>query len=102
MAHGQAHGHLHHRAGPAAVQESTFHLHPTFLYVRTLLMLIVLMVLTVILAQVPFPDINLGLATLHGTMINNLIAMGIAVTKALLVLRFFMGVQYATRLTKLW
>src|SRR5260221_3136527 len=60
------------------------------------------MVATVVFAQMPFPNLNLGFATLHGTMINNIIAMAIAVTKASLVINFFMGVKYATKLTKLW
>lgn len=102
MAHGQAHGHLHHRSGPPAVQESTFHVHPPSMYFKTLVALVVLMTLTVVLAQVPFPDIPLGFATLHGTMINNLIAMAIATAKALLVLNFFMGTKYATKLTRFW
>lgn len=102
MAHAPAHGHLHHRTGPAAVQESTFHVHKTSMYVKTVVALIILMALTVILAQVPFPDVNFGLFTLHGTMINNLIAMAIATAKALLVINFFMGIRYATKLSRLW
>lgn len=100
MAHG--HGHLHHRSGPAAVQESTFHVHPVSLYLKTVVSLLILMAATVVLAQVPFPDINLGFMRVPGTLINNLIAMAIATTKALLVINFFMGVKYATKLTKLW
>jgi cytochrome c oxidase subunit IV len=102
MAHGTSHGHLHHRSGPVAIQEPTFHVHSPMLYAKTLVALVILMIATVIFAQVPFPDVNLGIATLHGTMINNIIAMAIAVTKALLVLNFFMGTKFATRLTKLW
>lgn len=97
-----SHGHLHHRTGPPAPQESTFHVHKPSLYLSTLLKLVVLMVLTVILAQVPFPDLNLGVLTIHGTIFNNVVAMTIAVLKALLVLSFFMGFKYATRLTRLW
>lgn len=100
MAHG--HGHLHHRAGPAAVQEHTLHVHQPILYIKTLLALVVLMFLTVALAQVPFPDLHLGSLTIHGTMFNNLVAMAIAATKATLVILFFMGVKYATKLSKLW
>jgi cytochrome c oxidase subunit 4 len=96
MAHG--HGHLHHRSGPAAIQEPTFHVHKPILYVKTLVALVVLMILTVVFAQVHFPD----LGPIKGTMINNFVAMAIAVTKALLVLSFFMGVIYSTKLTKLW
>lgn len=72
------------------------------MYFKTLLALVVLMIATVVFAQVPFADFNLGFATLHGTMINNLIAMTIATIKALLVLNFFMGTKYATKLTRFW
>ncbi|MFI5386530.1 MAG: cytochrome C oxidase subunit IV family protein [Fimbriimonadales bacterium] len=97
MAHEQ-HGHLHHRSGPAAKQESTFHVHHPWIYVRTLVLLVILMIATVICAQIHFADVG----PIHGTMINNLIAMAIAVSKALLVISFFMGVIYSTKLTKLW
>ncbi|HVT12091.1 MAG TPA: hypothetical protein VHE55_07475 [Fimbriimonadaceae bacterium] len=102
MAHGHAHGHLHHRSGPPSVQESTFHVHPPKMYFLTLVALVILMTATVVFAQFHFPDISLGIATLHGTMINNLIAMAIATAKALLVLNFFMGTKFATKLTKFW
>jgi cytochrome c oxidase subunit 4 len=102
MAHGHGHGHLHHRAGPAALQEATFHVHPPMLYVKTLLGLVALMILTVWASFWHFPDFSLGFVTVHGTMINNIIAMAIAIAKALLVLMFFMGLKYATKLTKLW
>src|SRR5579871_513721 len=102
MAHGQQHGHLHHRAGPPAVQEHTFHVHSPALYIRTLLGLLTLMILTVIFGQIPFWDIKLGGLLIPGTMLNNIVAMAIAVMKALLVISFFMGVKYATKLTKLW
>lgn len=102
MAHGQPHGHLHHRSGPPAVQESTFHVHHPWIYVRTLLLLVILMIATVVFAQIPFWDLKLGSVTLHGTLFNNLVAMTIAIMKALLVISFFMGVIYSTKLTKLW
>ena len=100
MAHG--HGHLHHRSGPASIQEATFHVHKPMLYIRTLGALVVLMILTVAIAQVHIRDFNIFGWTLHGTMVNNFIAMGIAVAKATLVILFFMGAKYATKLTKLW
>ena len=102
MAHGQQHGHLHHRAGPPAVKEHTFHVHPPALYIKTLLGLLTLMILTVIFGQIPFWDIKLGNFVIHGTMLNNFVAMAIAVAKALLVISFFMGFKYATKLTKMW
>jgi cytochrome c oxidase subunit IV len=100
MSHG--HGHLHHRSGPVPVQESTFHVHSPMLYMKTLAALVVLMILTVIFGQIPFLDLNLGFVRLHGTLMNNLVAMAIAVMKALLVMNFFMGVKYTTKLAKLW
>jgi cytochrome c oxidase subunit 4 len=102
MAHAQGHGHLHHRTGPPAVQESTFHVHHPWIYIRTLILLVILMFLTVALAQIPFWDLKIFGITFHGTLFNNLVAMTIAVIKALLVISFFMGVIYGTKLTKLW
>lgn len=102
MAHAHGHGHLHHRTGAASIQEPTFHVHPVGLYLRTLVALVILMSATVVFAQIPFPDLSLGFLTIHGTMINNVVAMAIAVTKAILVMNFFMGAKYSTRLTKLW
>jgi len=73
------------------------------MYVRTVIGLIVLMCATVYLALIPFRDVSIfGLTTLPGTMINNVIAMAIATAKATLVLNFFMGTRFATRLTKMW
>ena len=96
-----AHGHSHKPATPA-VQEHTFHVHPPFLYIKTLGALLVLMLLTIGVAEIHIPDLHLGGFTIHGTLINNIVAMAIAVTKALLVLMFFMGLKFATKLTKLW
>lgn len=62
-------------------------------YVRTLLALMVLMLLTVWAAQVQFPG---------GTIVNNIIAMTIAVIKATLVVLFFMHVKFSTKITQLW
>jgi cytochrome c oxidase subunit 4 len=96
MSHG--HGHLHHRAGPPAVQEHTFHVHKVSMYMNTLLALVVLMIAAVVLAHVHFPDLGF----IKGTLINNIVAMTIATIKALLVMNFFMGVKFATKLTRLW
>lgn len=96
MSHG--HGHLHHRAGPPAVQESTFHVHKVSMYMKTLMALVVLMILTVVLAHVHIPDVG----PIPGTLLNNIVAMTIATIKAALVINFFMGVKFATKLTKLW
>ena len=63
---------------------------PASTYYKNFVVLLVLMILTVAAAQ-----INLG-------PLNIPIALAIAVTKATLVVLFFMGVKYGTRLTWLW
>ena len=72
----EQHGHTHHI--PASV------------YYKNFVVLLVLMVLTIAAAQ-----INLG-------PLNIPIALAIAATKATLVVLFFMGVKYGTRLTWVW
>lgn len=67
------------------------HVLPISLYVKNFVALVVLMVLTIAVAQVDL-----------GTFVNNMIAMGIAVTKAVLVILFFMGVKYNTKLVQIW
>ncbi len=76
-----------------ATTEQHAHVLPPSTYVKTLLALVVLMFLTVWAAQQTFPG---------GTIVNNIIAMTIAVIKGSLVIMFFMGVKYGTKLTKLW
>ena len=73
--HGQS-GHSHHI--------------PASTYYKNFVVLLVLMILTVAAAQ-----FQLGWANIP-------IALVIAVTKATLVVLFFMGVKYGTRLTWLW
>ena len=67
------------------------HIVPVATYAKTLGALIVLMVLTVAISRVHL-----------GSIANNLVAMTIAICKALLVVMIFMGVKYSTKLTKLW
>jgi cytochrome c oxidase subunit 4 len=62
---------------------------PVSLYVKVFVALLVGTALTVLAAEV-----NLG-------PLNNFVAMGIAVTKALLVLVFFMDLRHSTRMTVL-
>lgn len=69
------------------------HITPVRYYIATWLSLLVLMLATVVFAKVQFPG---------GTMTNNIVAMGIATAKALLVILIFMGVKYTTNLAKLW
>lgn len=67
------------------------HIVPVATYAATLGALLVLMGLTV------------GISYVHlGSIGNNVVAMTIAIFKALLVVMIFMGVKYGTKLTKLW
>jgi cytochrome c oxidase subunit IV len=77
MEHGHDHAHDH-------------HITPVAVYMKTFLTLLVLMIMTIVVSYW-----NLG-------VMNNVVAMVIAITKATLVVLFFMGVKYGTRLTWLW
>jgi caa(3)-type oxidase subunit IV len=85
MANAEAHSHEH-------------HIVPTSTYLKTLLGLFGLMVLTVWVAQYNLPRIGF----LSGTVVNQLIAMAIALVKAFMVVTIFMGVKFGTKLVKLW
>jgi len=74
------------------------HIVSTGTYLLTLGALVVLMGLTVAIAQVNLPAIGI----LSGTVVNQLVALLIATIKALLVICVFMGVKWGTTLTKLW
>ncbi len=82
---------------PAAASHE-HHIVPTSTYFGTLIALIVLMVITVAVAQFQIPDIG----PLTGTVLNQLVALIIAGIKAFLVVTIFMGVKWQTPLTKLW
>lgn len=68
----------------------TGHIIPASTYYKTFVLLMLLMIATVVVAQFDLGWLNLP------------IAAGIAITKATLVVLFFMGVKYGTRLTWLW
>jgi cytochrome c oxidase subunit IV len=74
------------------------HITPISVYVRTILGLLVLMGLTVWASFWQIPDIG----PIPGNWLANALAMAIAVTKAMLVIMFFMGVKYASSLTRIW
>jgi cytochrome c oxidase subunit 4 len=65
------------------------HVHPIKMYVAIFAILIVLTVSTVIIAEIDLGELNI------------FAAMAIAVTKAMLVILFFMHVKESPRLTKL-
>ena len=70
--------------------ETHHHVTPPVVFFKTFGALVVLMILTVWVSTVP-----LG-------ALNNAVALVIAITKATLVVLFFMQVKYGTRLTWLW
>lgn len=78
------------------------HVLPLSLYARNFAALVVLMVLTIAAAQFDVGDHLFSQGSAAATFTNNAIAMGIAVAKATLVILFFMGVKYTTRLVQMW
>jgi len=66
------------------------HVQPVSLYFLVWIALVILLVVTVGVAY-----INLG-------PLNNAVALTIAIIKAVLVILFFMGTRYSSRLTWLW
>ncbi len=68
------------------------HIVPVKVYLLVYVTLLVLLVATVGAAYLPG----------HHTLLNNVIALTIAVVKAVLVMLYFMHVRYSTRLTWLW
>ncbi|MBI1756793.1 MAG: cytochrome C oxidase subunit IV family protein [Fimbriimonas ginsengisoli] len=69
------------------------HILPISVYAKTLLVLLVLMAITVWAGQQTLPG---------GTVVNNIVAMSIAVIKASLVVMFFMHVKFSSKLTQFW
>ncbi|MBL8087351.1 MAG: cytochrome C oxidase subunit IV family protein [Chthonomonas sp.] len=75
------------------------HAHPTrFELGRNFFLLMVFMGITVFVAYFPVH----AFSGPWNSFINNVIAMGIAVIKACLVIWFFMGVKYSSNLTKMY
>lgn len=75
------------------------HIVPIKTYVGLLVLLLILMVATI--AAYNFDFCNY-LGDKLGTFVNNGVALTIAITKASLVIAIFMGVKYASKLTKLY
>jgi cytochrome c oxidase subunit IV len=94
-------GHTHYKPGEIA-WGAEHHIQPVSTYVKTILILLVLMVVTIAAAQVAVPDIPLFGKVIPGTFLNNIIAMAIALIKASLVVLYFMHVKISTPLTKFW
>ena len=83
MEHTEHEEHVHNSAGSSHV-----------LHWRTYGIVFVLL-LILMAATIAFAQIDLG-------PLNNIVAMAIAITKATLVVLFFMQVYYSSRLTKVW
>jgi cytochrome c oxidase subunit 4 len=81
------------------VEHGDHHITQPSEYIKVLVWLTILMALTVFVAiKVQVPDIG----PIPGVWLNNLIALGIAAAKALLVIWVFMGVKHASSLTRIW
>src|SRR5579862_4796311 len=79
--------------------ETHHHVVPISAYVKVILSLLVAMVITV---YVGYRPVQSDLGPISATLINQTIALVIAIFKASLVVLFFMGVKWSTPLTKLW
>ncbi len=77
---------------------SHVHVTPVPMLLVNLVVLTILMVVTIAAAQIHIPTPG----NEHSPLMNNIVAMGIAVTKAFLVVWIFMGVKFGTKLIKLW
>ncbi len=81
------------------------HIIPTKKLAMTFGMLVILMILTIVAAQIPaiMPNLDPFLQeSTTGRWLMNLVAIGIAVMKAVFVISIFMGVKYGTKLIKLF
>src|SRR5471030_2016398 len=74
------------------------HIVPTSTYFKTLLLLVFFMASTVWIAGYNLPKIG----PVSGTVVNQVVALAIALAKAYLVVTIFMGVKFGTKLIKLW
>jgi len=73
--------------------QHSHHIVPTITYFVTFLALGALMLLTIVASYWELPG---------GVLSSNILAMTIAVIKAFLVIWIFMGIKWATKLTRLW
>jgi len=78
------------------------HVQPVSLYVKTFLLLILFMGLTIFASRLQVMNPNGFWMTTAGTYAMNFIALAIACIKAYLVISIFMGVKFGTPLIKLY
>ena|SRR5687767_709394 len=76
-----------------AHHDHNHHIDPVSDYIKTFIWLMILLVITVVAALYPFEKIPFA---------NIVIAMLIAVIKAVLVVTVFMGMRKVTKLTQVW
>lgn len=69
------------------------HIHPVRMYVVAAIVLTILMGVTIQASKIDLPG---------GVVVNNLVAVGIAITKTVVVVGWFMHVKFSTALTKLF
>ncbi len=69
------------------------HIHSPWMYVKAAAILTVLMIVTIEVSKHDLPG---------GVVVNNLVAVGIAITKTVVVVGWFMHVKFSTALTKLF
>jgi caa(3)-type oxidase subunit IV len=81
-----------------AAADHDHHIVPTFTYVKVLVFLTVMMLITIYASFVNIPSVG----PISGTIMNQTLALGIAVAKAAAVVWIFMGVKWGTKLTKVW
>lgn len=77
--------------------ENGAHILPISFYTKTLILLAILMGATIAAAKLPIPS-----TIVPNLWVANLIALGIAVTKATLVVRNFMHYKFSTPVVKWW
>lgn len=79
--------------------DQSHHITPPSVYIKTLIVLTILMVLTIAVAVAPVPFLH---ETKAGSVVANVLNLTIASIKATLVVLFFMGVKKSTTLVKFW
>jgi caa(3)-type oxidase subunit IV len=85
----------------AATHDHDHHITPPSTLIANFLALGGLMGLTILAAKLDFGHL-LPVSSQMGSVINNVVALLIAIVKAYLVVSIFMGVKWGTKLIKMW
>lgn len=78
------------------------HITPVSTYVKTYLVLMGFMVLTIAAARLPYLEAAAFLRSPIGSVLNNVVALTIAIVKAVIVVAIFMGLRYSSKLVRLY